>query len=134
MAKSQAWRADVFGKKPRNNEEDLIQEAMVGHLRQFGVPDLIWYGVINDTPKSAPQAARAKRMGLVAGVYDIAGSLPGGHAWHLELKTRDGVVSTAQMAFGELCERNGAYHFVAYSINSALAWLRAIGALKPEAS
>lgn len=131
MTRAVAWRPE--GKAARNREEDLIQSALVEHLRLFGVPNLIWYAVINDTPKGMQQRVRAKRMGLVAGVYDLAGSLPGGHAWHLELKTRGGVLSPAQFAFGDLCERNGALHSVCYSLDSALNWLRAIGALKPEA-
>lgn len=118
--------------RPKKNEEDMIQCALVDHLRLFGVKDLIWYMVPNGTNKSRAAAGRAKAMGLRAGVYDLAGALPGGHAWFLELKTRDGVLGPAQVEFGELCERNGALHTVCYSLDSALVWLRAIGAMKSE--
>lgn len=123
---------DSLGLKPRKNEEDLIQIALVEHIRLFAVKDLIWYMVPNGTNKSKAAAGRAKAMGLRAGVYDLAGALPGGQAWFLEIKTRTGKLSDSQIDFGELCERNGSLHQVCYSLDTALVWLRAIGALKPE--
>lgn len=123
---------EALGLKPRKNDEDLIQISLVEHIRLFAVKDLIWFMVPNGTNKSPAAAGRAKAMGLRAGVYDLAGSLPGGHSWYLELKTPDGKLSDAQIDFGNLCERNGALHAVCYSIDDALVWLRAIGALKTE--
>jgi len=127
-------KAELLGTKGRNREEDLIQCAVVEHLRLLAMPDVVWYAVINQGIRSEAAKKFAGRMGLVPGVYDLAGSLPpNGQAWHLELKTRDGVLSTAQENFGELCERNGALHAVCYSLDDALTWLRAIGVLRPEA-
>ena len=129
---NRAELAQHLGKKPRKSDEDLIQMALVEHLRLFAYPDAIWYMVDNASNKSRAAAGRAKAMGLRAGVYDLAGSVPGGTAWHLELKTADGVLSPAQIDFGALCERNGCFHTVCYRLDDALTWLRAIGVMKPE--
>lgn len=128
-----AYPLELRTTRPRKTPEDAIQIALVQHLELLAVKDCIWFMVANGTNKSRAAAGRAKAMGLRAGVYDLAGALPGGQAWFCELKTRDGVLSPAQVAFGLLCERNGALHQVCYSLDSALVWLRAIGVLRPEA-
>ena len=107
--------------------------ALVEHLRAYAFPDAIWYAVLNGAKRTPAAGRKAKAMGLVPGVYDLAGAIPGGQAWHLELKTRDGVLSDDQITFGQRCERNGALHQVCYSIDDALTWLRAIGVLRPGA-
>lgn len=123
--------AEIRTTRQRNRVEDQIQSALVEHLRLFAYPDAIWYMVDNASNKSKAAAGRAKAMGLRAGVYDLAGSVPGGIAWHLELKTPDGRLSPAQVEFGALCERNGCFHTVCYALDDALTWLRAIGVM-PE--
>jgi hypothetical protein len=120
------------GKKPRSTAEDDMQAALVELLRLNACKGVIFYMVPNGTNQGKAAAGRAKAMGLTAGVYDLAGVLPpDGLAWFLELKTRDGVVSPDQENFGVRCERAGALHHVAFSLDSAIGWLVAIGAMKP---
>lgn len=120
------------GKKPRNTPEEDMQCALIELLRLNARKHVIFYMVPNGTHKSKAAAGKAKAMGLTAGVYDIAGVLPSkGIAWFLELKVPPNGPSLAQIDFGVRCENAGALHHVAYSLDSAIEWLCAIGAMKP---
>lgn len=134
MIRWKPYPDDLRTTRRKASIEDQTQMALVEYVGYFAVPDLIFYMVPNAGQRSKAAGGRAKAMGLKAGVYDLAGALPGGQAFYLELKTPDGVLSPAQIAFGELAERNGSFHQVCYNLDDAITWLRAIGALKPEAA
>jgi hypothetical protein len=70
--------------------EQAIHKAVVAHLRQRGVPGLVFWhtpnGVRGRSRKHHVQGAIAKGMGVRAGVSDLV-LLHRGRAYALELKT-----------------------------------------------
>lgn len=116
--------------KARNNNEELLQRAVVNHLRIYAQPAVIWYHCPSGEYRSKATAGRLKGMGVIRGVPDLCFVLPGGIAAYLEIKIQGGVVSKEQQEFARKCEVLGALHHVAYSLDAALDWLIAIGVLK----
>jgi hypothetical protein len=68
---------------------------------------------------------------MTAGAADLA-LVVNGHPYFLELKAEKGVQSDAQKAFQARVIMAGGTYAIAYSINDALAILRAWGAIRPD--
>ena len=119
--------------KPRNDEEDRLQMAVVQYLRLMGDPDVIWWHTPNQGVRSKRTAGRLKAMGVLAGIPDLTFVFPGGVVAMMELKTPKGVMSKAQKALEEKCHKLGVEHAVCYSIDTALEVLRWWKVLPEEA-
>jgi hypothetical protein len=110
-------------------KEAALQGFVVDLLRLAAVPDLIWYHVPNEGRRAPRTGAFLKRMGMVAGVPDLAFVLPGGRAAFLELKTPGGVVSPEQLAFRKRCADAGVPYAIARTPEEARAILADWGAI-----
>lgn len=75
----------------------------------------------NERACSPQQGALLKRMGVSAGVYDLFLGLPqkGFHGFWLELKTPKGVLSDAQISFGNRKIIRGYFCMVSRSLEDA---------------
>ncbi len=123
------WGAAV---KPRDDEEDRLQVAIIGHLEWRLMPGVLWWHTPNGGKRSPATAARLKRLGVKPGVADLMFLLPGGTAAALELKARGGVQSKAQKAWQASCEALGVPYVVTSSLDTALSVLEGWGVIKPE--
>lgn len=117
------WRAS--GKKERAHAEEDLQCAIVQHLRLWGRSDVIWYHPANGGARSKRAGARMKLMGVVPGVPDLAFVLSDGSPAYIELKAAGGRLEPPQRAFQAKCAVMGVPYVVCYSLDSALAILRA---------
>ncbi len=110
-------------------EEDSIHGAVVQHLRQRGVPGLIFWHTPNDGKRGYKAASRLKRMGMRAGVSDII-LVHDGRIYGLELKTEKGRASEEQSQF--LYDLNGAggYGCICHGLDRALKTLEAWGLVR----
>jgi hypothetical protein len=110
-------------------KEAALQGFVVDLLRLAGARDLIWYHPVNEGRRAPRTGAFLKRMGMVAGVPDLAFVLPGGRAAFLELKTPTGVVSPEQLAFRARCAAAGVPYAIARTPEEAQAILADWGAI-----
>lgn len=117
------WRAG--GKKPRAHIEDELQRAVWQHIKLLAPKNVIAFAVPNGVPTSKRTGARFKATGTVAGVADLCIVTPDGLARFLELKKAGGRLSPDQKAFQAKCEAMSVPYVVCYSLDSALAILRA---------
>jgi hypothetical protein len=115
---------------PRLADEESIHCAVVELLRLKAHRDLIWFHPANGEERRLTVAVRLKRMGVVAGVPDLAFVLPDGRAAFLEVKTRNGRFSPEQMAFRGRCKAVGAPFAIARSVDEAERVLASWGALR----
>lgn len=113
----------------RIQREAELHRAIVETLRKAARGDVIWFHCPNGEHRNAVTGARLKALGVRAGVADLCFVLPGGRAAFLELKRGNGRLSRYQHAFAAACERAGALHAVASTIDDALACLRGWGVL-----
>lgn len=102
--------------------ENYHQQVVVTYCNKLNLP---FYGVPNAARRTAWEAMHAKRMGIKAGVYDLAfvHAAHGYHGFYLEMKRPDkakAVVSPAQKAWAEIFKREGYYEAVAYGSEEAL--------------
>ncbi|MFQ5535615.1 MAG: hypothetical protein ACE5EM_12430 [Sphingomonadales bacterium] len=67
------------------NPEDALHIAIADYLRARE-RDCVWWHTANQRRTSPRQGAKLKRMGVVAGVPDLAFVLPGGRAAYIEIK------------------------------------------------
>lgn len=117
--------------------EQDIQKTVVKHLRQRGVPGLVFWhtpnGVAGRTRKHMIQGAIAKGMGARAGVSDLI-AVHDGKIFALELKAPGGRPTEAQLEFISDMENAGAFTCVAEGLDSALGALELWGLVKGKAS
>lgn len=92
------------------SEEDRFQEACMNYIR-YVYPHILAFHVPNGGSRNIKEAAKFKRMGVMAGVSDIIILTPseGHNGAVLELKTTKGRVSKAQKEFMDKAEKNGYY-------------------------
>ncbi len=109
-------------------KEAAIQRAVCAHLRQRGVPGLLWFHVPN-APRSARAGAELKRQGMLAGVSDLL-LLHGEKFYALELKDLRGRPTEAQLDFVMRVQDAGGHSAIAYGLDKALATLKTWGLLK----
>lgn len=99
----------------RNNPEEQLQRAIVEWLRWMK-PDVVWFFVNNGAHLSKSQAGKAKAMGVLPGVADLAFVLRGGQAAFIELKAPGKYLTQVQKVFALNASNHGAWCAVARSI------------------
>lgn len=117
----------IADKKPNRHLEEDLQKAVWEHIKLSKAKNVMAFSVPNGMHSSKRMGARFKAQGMLPGVADLTFVLPDGSAAFLELKIPGGVLSPAQKVFEAQCLSMGVPYFVCYSIDSALAWLRARG-------
>lgn len=128
-----SYAALMQGKKPRRSDEETDQRALIKHLRLRADRRVVFFAVPNGEHRSKATGARLKAAGVLAGVADIILFLPDASVFCLEMKTRDGKQSPAQIDFQSRCEAIGVNYAVAYGLDHALQILEGIGVLPPSA-
>jgi hypothetical protein len=106
-----------------------LHRAVATHLRQRGVPQLLWFHVPNGGRRDHVTASILQGMGTLAGASDLI-LLHQGGAYALELKTEDGKPSAAQIAFAEDFTKAGGCASIAYGLDQALRTLETWGLLR----
>ena len=113
--------------------EQIIQRAVIQHLRQRGVPGVVFLHVANGGKRRPIEGAIFKSLGVRAGASDLL-------LWHdrksfaLELKAPHGRATEAQLDFLADMKRAGAFTAIADSLNGALATLESWGLLRGVAA
>ncbi|MCM5558506.1 hypothetical protein [Pleomorphomonas sp. JP5] len=115
----------------RRHDEDDIQASLVEHLKWRLARGVVWYAVPNGEKRDKITASRLKRLGVRAGVADVAFVLPGGAAAYLELKAgKDGRQSDEQKQFEADVVAAGARYALARTLDDALSILLEWGAIR----
>lgn len=113
--------------------EQQIHQAIVAHLRQRGVPGLVFFHVPNNVGirgrRGAIQGAIAKSMGVRAGVSDIV-ALYESRFFALELKDDKGRPTEEQLRFHDDVRAAGGYVSIAYGVDAALRTLETWGLIR----
>lgn len=117
--------------------EQLLHKAIAAHLRQRGVPGLVWWHTANgmfaggkrNRKGVAISAAIMKGLGVRAGVSDIV-ALHAGKFFALELKSEGGRTTEAQLEFLADVDREGGYTAMAEGLDRALKVLEGWKLLK----
>lgn len=121
----------------RANPEQIIQEAVIRHLRKRGVKGLVFwhcpngafYGAGKNFKAKAIRGAALKRAGVLPGVSDIC-------LFHkckffaLELKAPPNTPTESQLKFISDINWNGGFGAVANSLDRALEILKAWGLIR----
>ena len=112
--------------------EHVIQVRLLNALKLLAAPGVIAFAVPNAAKRSVQMAIKMQAEGLLPGVADLCIMMPGGRVGWLELKKTQprGKLSPAQRAFGETCKSLGHPWACAWSVQEALVYLRAWGALR----
>lgn len=120
--------------RPRRQSrpEDAIQRAVVQHLRQRGVPGLIFWHTPNGGKRSPIEGAIFKALGVRAGVSDII-AVHDGKIFALELKAEGGTPTEAQLTFLSDMEKAGAYTGWVVGVDAAICALEDWGLLRGSA-
>ncbi|MGB6658407.1 MAG: VRR-NUC domain-containing protein [Xanthobacteraceae bacterium] len=117
--------------------EQELHRAVVLHLRQRGVPDLVFWhtpnGVKGRSRKHHVQGAIAKGLGVRAGVSDLV-LLHRGHAYALELKAPNGRPTVEQMEFVSDFNSAGGHACIVEGLDRALRVLETWGLLRGQAA
>lgn len=113
--------------------EQAIQKTVVKHLRQRGVPGLVFVhpsnGVKGGRRRDHIQGAIAKGMGVRAGASDLL-LWHDGKSFALELKAPGGRPTEAQLEFIADMDRAGAFTCVAEGLDPAIRTLETWGLLR----
>ena len=124
-ASSNANQAIASG---RQRPEDAIHIAVCEHLRLRAKPDVLWLHVPNGGKRNPREAARFKRMGVLAGASDLL-FWHRGNSFALELKGPGGRLSDAQLEFLARFNDAGGHSACAEGLDRALSCLEAWGLL-----
>lgn len=117
----------------RLQPEAAIQRAVVQHLRQRGVPNLVFVHVPNGGKRKPIEAAIFKGLGVRAGASDLL-------LWHagrffaLELKAAGGRLTETQTQFLNDMEKAGGSAATAAGLDEALETLERWQLLRGRAS
>jgi hypothetical protein len=118
----------------RRQPERALQVALVQHLKLRAKPDVLWLHVPNGGSRDIREAARFKRMGVLAGASDLL-LWHRGNSFALELKRGPGGrPSEAQLEFMARFAEAGGHTCVADNIDRALAALEGWQLLRGRAS
>jgi hypothetical protein len=117
--------------------EQEIQRAVIQHLRQRGVPGIVYwhtpngafYGGKRNAKGAAIQGSIMSGLGVRAGVSDLI-AVHGGKIFALELKAPGGRASEAQMEFIADIDRAGAFTALVEGLDAAIAALETWGLLR----
>jgi hypothetical protein len=110
-------------------DEDQIQRAIIKHYKARAAPGTFCFAVANGGYRRPVEASILKGLGVVAGVPDLIW-IRDGKMYGLEVKTKEGRLSTAQMVVASAINDCGGFCAVAYGLDKALAILEAWGLLK----
>lgn len=113
----------------RQYPESDLQRAIVQHLMLMGNPDVVWYASTNGVKMASRTAEHMKRMGMVAGVADLAFVIKG-QAYFMELKSLKGKQSPEQKAFESRVHAAKGIYIVVNNINTAIDYLMSWGAIR----
>ena len=106
----------------RRHDEDRLQEQVVTWLRLVLDPNLYRVAAVpNGGSRNALEAARMKRTGTLAGVFDVFILGPGGVTYWLELKAKHGRLSSAQNDMLMFKVKNGVPYVVARQLSDVEA-------------
>jgi hypothetical protein len=111
--------------------EHQLQAALCEYLDIALRPELAYRAIPNGGLRHIRVAARLKAEGVRKGSPDLFVMLPAGRVGWIEMKTPKGRQSPEQKGFEAICNRLGHLYAVAHSLDEAIEFLRAIGALKP---
>src|SRR5262245_50676673 len=130
-----AARARGLGMTRRRSArpEDIIQRAVIKHLRTRPAPGVFAFHVPNGGKRKPIEAAILTGLGVVAGVPDIF-AIRAGHAYALELKADAGRLSPAQEQTIHRLRAAGATTAVAHGLDAALHQLEDWGLLRGATS
>ena len=117
----------------RQRPEAAIHAAVCDHLRLRAKPDVLWLHPANGGTRDIREAARFKRMGVLAGASDLL-LWHRGNSFALELKSPGGRLSDAQLGFLARFNDAGGHSASAEGVDRALATLEAWGLLRGRAS
>jgi hypothetical protein len=109
--------------------EQQIHRAVVQHLRQRGVPGVVFIHVSNGGKRKPIEAAIFKSLGVRAGASDLL-LWRTGRSFALELKAPNGRATDAQIEFLADMEKAGAFTCLAEGLDAALAALEEWGLLR----
>jgi hypothetical protein len=101
--------------------EESLQVSIAEYLWRVH-PGVVWWHTPNGGGRSAREGAVFKRMGVVAGVPDLALIGAGGRLILVELKARGGRVRESQRKFMARAEEEGALCFVVRDLEE-MVWL-----------
>jgi hypothetical protein len=106
-------------------QEQVIQKAVVGHLKLRAVPGLVWWHApMGMHAANRFQGAIMKALGARAGVSDLI-LVHQGRIFALELKAEGNRANESQLEFLADMEKQGAFCAIATGIDQALATLEA---------
>lgn len=117
----------------RANPEQVIQRAVVAHLKARGAPGLVWTHVPNGGFRKPVEAAIFKGLGTRAGVSDLL-LWHAGRSYALELKAPGGRASENQLQFLADMDNAGAFTCLAEGVDRAVAVLESWGLLRGTAT
>lgn len=116
------------------NSEDELQEVIVKVWREHTPRDQ-WFRLFhpaNGGYRDAIEAAKFKRMGVVAGVADLVCLLPEGKVGFIELKFGKNGTSVYQDDFARFCKSFGYSYALCRTADEALDTLKSWGAYDPN--
>src|SRR5688572_23905551 len=108
-------------KRRRCGPEACLQYAVVEHLRLTATPGTIYFSIPNEAKRSLALGAHMKRMGMLSGAADLYIGVPGQPPAFMELKAKGEKQTENQIAFEQLCHRNGSRYWVVDNIDDALS-------------
>jgi hypothetical protein len=119
-----------------SHEEYKIHCSIVEALERFKRPGVVSWHTENQRKRSKPQAARAKAMGLLAGVPDLIISTPESatrpaRMIFMEVKAKRGRLSPEQEAFMRAMTNNGHICRVVRSLEDAMAVFTSYSVIRP---
>jgi hypothetical protein len=111
-------------------KEIALHCAVAKLLREHCLESWQWFHIPNGEARDIRTAVKLKKMGVKAGLADIALISPGGMFHALELKRLGERLSDAQRDFQSWCVRSAVPYSVAYSLDDALEVLSAWNCLR----
>jgi hypothetical protein len=118
------------------NSEDQLQEAIISVWRNH-TPRDEWFRLFhpaNGGQRNAIEAAKFKRMGVVAGIADLVCLLPDSKVGFIELKFGKNGTSIHQDDFARFCKNSGYPYALCRTVEEALDTLKGWGAYDPNGS
>jgi VRR-NUC domain len=113
----------------RARPEDNIQRAVFHHVRARGVPGLVAWHTPNGSARNPIEAAILKGLGVRAGVSDVV-AVHDSKVFALELKSKTGRPTEAQVEFIADIEKAGTFTAICYGTDSAVKTLEVWGLLR----
>ena len=118
--RQQPTRADVWPR--RNRPEDIIQRAVLDHLRVRSAPNVFAFHPANGGWRSRVEAKILKGLGVRAGVPDLI-AIHRGEVFAIELKSESGRATAAQLQAIKDIRRAGGHAEICHGIDAAIKQL-----------